>query len=57
MNYTLIVLGLVCFVITIAAYEFNQIVRADWLMDLVGVVGYLCLIAAPILIGIGSRTF
>ena len=57
MNYTLIALGLACFVVTVAAYEFNQTPRADWLMDLVGVVGYLCLIAAPILIGIGSKTF
>lgn len=57
MNCVLIVLGCLCFAGTVAAYEFNQTPRADWLMDLVGVIGYLCFLAAPVLIGIGSKTF
>lgn len=57
MNYILIIFGLLCFIGTIAAYEFNQTRRADWLMDLIGTVGWLCFLAAPVLIGIGAKIF
>lgn len=52
-----IILGFACMVLTCAVYEFNQTRRKDWVMDLAGVIGYLAFLAAPILLGIGFKTF
>lgn len=57
MNILFIILGFVCLFTTCGVYEFNQTRRADWLMDLVGILGFLTLLAAPIMFAIGFKGF
>lgn len=53
MNILFIILGFVCLLIAVGVYEFNQTRRADWIMNLVGIIGVLALFAAPTLLAIG----